>query len=183
MQSSTDVTLDKLKSKDELQDYSTPDIHYDIDDSVSVTVETNKEINKEKITKEVNVNKEDEINKEVQLKRCKESGLSNVEKCKRQKYYQCNKKINRDSVPWPTIITVITGGVLIIYTAIAPNVNPNRRIFGVLLLLLWTILWGILLGVMWAKGNYIYPWWLMFIPIVLMLLFFLFVIVFNIGSY
>lgn len=84
--------------------------------------------------------------------------------------------------PWPTIIISILGAIVIIYTAVAPNVDENRRIFGVVFLLLWTLIWAILLWVLWRECHRSSSWWLLLIPVITMALFFVLIIIMNVGS-
>ena len=86
------------------------------------------------------------------------------------------------TAPWPTIIISILGAVLIIYTAVAPNLDSNRRIFGVVLLILWTLIWALLLWVIWRECRQATSWWLLLIPVIAMILFFVLIIVLNLGA-
>lgn len=88
----------------------------------------------------------------------------------------------KDVNPWPTIIMSVLGAIVIIYTAVAPNVDENRRIFGVVFLLLWTLIWAILLWVLWRECHRSASWWLLLIPVIAMALFFVLIIVMNVGS-
>lgn len=87
-----------------------------------------------------------------------------------------------DEIPWPTIIVIIIGGTLVIYTAIGPNLNDNRRLFGVVLITLWTIVWALILWVLWKKCHKAPSWWLLLIPVGIMVLFFVLIIILNIGA-
>lgn len=87
-----------------------------------------------------------------------------------------------DVNPWPTIIISVLGAIVIIYTAVAPNVDENRRVFGVVFLLLWTLIWAILLWVLWRECHRSASWWLLLIPVIAMALFFVLIIVMNVGS-
>ena len=84
-------------------------------------------------------------------------------------------------VAWPAIILALIGGVLVVYTAIAPGVNTNARIFGIILLTLWTIMWALILWVMWRDCHRSISWWLLFIPLTVMGLFFVLIIIMNMG--
>src|SRR5437870_128064 len=86
----------------------------------------------------------------------------------------------RYTPPWPSIIISVLGAIVIIYTAIAPNVDENRRLFGVILMTLWTILWAVLLWVLWNECHYSASWWLLLIPVIAMALFFILIIILNI---
>ena len=87
-----------------------------------------------------------------------------------------------DVSPWPTIIISVLGAIVIIYTAVAPNVDENRRIFGVVFILLWTLIWAILLWVLWREYHRSASWWLLLVPVIAMALFFVLIIVMNVGS-
>lgn len=84
--------------------------------------------------------------------------------------------------PWPTIIISVLGAIVVIYTAIAPNVDENRRVFGVILMLLWTAVWAIILWVLWRECHRSASWWLLLIPVILMAIFFVVIIILNLGS-
>lgn len=84
--------------------------------------------------------------------------------------------------PWPSIIVSVVGAAIVIYAAVAPNIDDNRRIFGVVLITLWTIAWALILWVLWRECHHATSWWMLFIPIIAMVLFFVVVIVLNIGS-
>lgn len=88
----------------------------------------------------------------------------------------------KDAVPWPTIIISIFGAVLIVYTAVAPNIMTNKRVFGIVMIGLWTLLWALLLWVLWRDKYYGISWWMTLVPVTVILLFFILVIVLNIGS-
>lgn len=84
--------------------------------------------------------------------------------------------------PWPTIIISVIGAIIVIYIAVAPNVDENRRIFGIVLMTLWTIAWALILWVLWKEGHRASSWWLLLIPVIAMALFFIVIIILNIGS-
>ena len=84
--------------------------------------------------------------------------------------------------PWPTIIISMLGAVVIIYAAVAPRVDHNRRLFGVVLMLLWTLIWAIILWVLWRECHHSAAWWLLLIPVIIMAIFFILIIIMNIGS-
>ena len=89
-------------------------------------------------------------------------------------------KINES--PWPTIIISVLGAIIIIYTAVAPNVDNNRRIFGIVLIALWTAIWALILWVLWRECHRSASWWLLLIPVILMAIFFILIIILNVGS-
>jgi len=95
---------------------------------------------------------------------------------------ECGSVCEGNSVPWPTIIISILGAVVVIYTAVAPNVDNNRRVFGVVLMLLWTIVWALILWVLWKDYHRPASWWLLLIPVIIMALFFILIIVMNVGA-
>jgi len=84
--------------------------------------------------------------------------------------------------PWPTIIISVLGAMVVIYIAIAPNVNDDRRLFGVVLLALWTAVWALILWVLWKECHRSATWWLLLIPVIMMALFFVVIIILNIGA-
>ena len=84
--------------------------------------------------------------------------------------------------PWPTIIISILGAIIIIYTAIAPNVNNDRRVFGIVLIMLWTIVWALILWVLWKECHKASSWWILLIPVSIMIFFFVVIIILNIGA-
>jgi len=84
--------------------------------------------------------------------------------------------------PWPAIIVLMVGVILIIYTAVGPNITHNNRIFGVILLLLWTLLWSLLLWIIWREYKRETTWWVLLIPMVSMILFFVLIIAMGMGK-
>lgn len=88
---------------------------------------------------------------------------------------ELSKKVT--PVPWPVIIVAIIGIIIILYIAIGPYISNSKRIFGVTLLILWTLIWCLLLWVLWSEGYYSMSWWLMLIPIFTMVIFFAIVII------
>lgn len=89
---------------------------------------------------------------------------------------------NKAAVPWPVIIVSIVGGVMVIYTAVAPGVSTNRRAFGAILLGLWTIAWALILWVIWRECHHPATWWLLLVPITLMVIFFVLIVVLDLGN-
>lgn len=85
-------------------------------------------------------------------------------------------------VPWPMIIVSVVGGGLTIYTAVAPGVSSERRTFGAILLALWTIAWALILWVIWKDCHHPAAWWLVLVPLTLAILFFVLIIVLDLGS-
>lgn len=86
------------------------------------------------------------------------------------------------SAPWPTIIISVIGAVIIIYAAVAPGVDQNRRLFGVIFTLLWTAIWALILWVLWRECHRSASWWILLIPVALIMLFFILVIILNVGG-
>jgi hypothetical protein len=89
---------------------------------------------------------------------------------------------DRSAAPWPVIIVAIVGGVLVIYTAVAPGVSTDRRAFGAILLGLWTLAWALILWVIWRECHHPAAWWLLLVPIALMTLFFVLIIILDLGE-
>lgn len=86
------------------------------------------------------------------------------------------------AVPWPTLIISLFGAVIIIYTAAAPDIDQSRRIFGAVFILLWTLLWAFLLWTLWRECHHEATWWLLLIPSIAMFLFFVLIIILNMGA-
>ena len=84
--------------------------------------------------------------------------------------------------PWPTIIISVLGAIVVMYTAIAPGVDENRRIFGVIITILWTVMWALILWVLWKDCHRSATWWLLLVPVALLAVFFILIIVANVGS-
>lgn len=89
---------------------------------------------------------------------------------------------NIHAPPWPTIIISVLGAIIVVYTAVAPNVNTDRRIFGIIMMTLWTIVWALILWVLWKECHRAVTWWLLLIPVAIMALFFIVIILMNIGA-
>lgn len=91
----------------------------------------------------------------------------------------CNnniREISESKVPWPVIIVGIVGIIILLYIAIGPYINSNKRMFGITLILLWTLIWCLLLWVLWNEEYYSMAWWMMIIPIFTIVIFFVLVI-------
>lgn len=90
--------------------------------------------------------------------------------------------VNNLKVPWPSIIMLILGLFIVVYTAIAPGVNNDRRVFGVILILLWTFLWALILFSLWNESLEAETWWLLIIPVSIMAIFFIIIIILDVGT-
>ncbi|CAH6420581.1 Hypothetical protein HVR_LOCUS1228 [uncultured virus] len=84
--------------------------------------------------------------------------------------------------PWPSIIIGILGAVVVIYTAVAPGVATDRRVFGIVIMALWTIVWALILWVLWKECHRAESWWLLLIPVIIMAIFFVLIIILNVGA-
>jgi hypothetical protein len=84
-------------------------------------------------------------------------------------------------VPWPSVIMTIFGVILILYTGFAPIPDPNRRPFGLILLILWTLMWILILWVFWRDEHYTASWSLLCIASILMFLFFILALALKFG--
>ena len=84
--------------------------------------------------------------------------------------------------PWPSIIIGVLGAIVVIYIAVAPGVATDRRLFGVIIMALWTIVWALILWVLWKECHRVASWWLLLIPIAIMAIFFILIIIMNIGA-
>lgn len=87
-----------------------------------------------------------------------------------------------NTIPWPMIIISIIGAIIVIYTAVAPNIDETRRVFGVVFTILWTLIWAIILWVLWRECYTSMTWWLLLLPTTLIILFWIAIIIFNAGS-
>jgi len=83
--------------------------------------------------------------------------------------------------PWPLIIAAIVGGIVIIYSAAAPNISNNLRIFSIVLILIWTIKWVLILWVLWKENHIALSWYMLLFPIVMDILFLVLVIILKLG--
>jgi hypothetical protein len=86
------------------------------------------------------------------------------------------------TVPAPVILISVLGAIIVIYTAIAPGVDQNRRVFGIVLMILWTLIWALLLWVLWRECHRAAAWWLLLLAVTAMILFFVLIIIQNVGS-
>jgi hypothetical protein len=99
----------------------------------------------------------------------------------------CNDETDNDPYfkkrpqPWPLIITAIVGGIVIIYSSIAPNISNNLRIFSIILILLWTIKWCLILWVLWKENHIALSWWMLLFPIVMDILFLVLILILKLG--
>ena len=90
--------------------------------------------------------------------------------------------VTATGAPWPTILMACVGAGLLMYTAIGQNIPSDRRIFGIVMILLWTLLWAVLLWVLWKDGHLASAWWMLVLGIGIIVLFFVIVIALNLGS-
>jgi len=86
------------------------------------------------------------------------------------------------ALSWPSIIIIIIGIVLVIYAAVDPSIDNNRRVLGIILIVLWTALWALLLWVLWRNGRRVTAWWLLLIPSISIIVFFVLVLTMNLGA-
>jgi hypothetical protein len=93
----------------------------------------------------------------------------------------CSKPIGI-SAPWPSLIIAMLSAAAIIYTAVASGIDSDRRVFGIAFILLWAALWAIILWVLWYAAQQQTAWYLLLFSTALGLLFFLLIIVFNVGN-
>lgn len=84
--------------------------------------------------------------------------------------------------PWPTIIIAGIGAGLLMYTAVGQGIPQDRRIFGIVMILLWTLLWALLAWVLWRECHVAGAWWLLIIGVAILVLFFVIVIALNLGG-
>jgi len=86
------------------------------------------------------------------------------------------------SAPWPAILLASIGAVGVIYAAVAPNVDENRRVFGIVFSILWCMMFAIIMWAFWCNKQENSAWWLFVLSLSLYLLFFILIIMFNIGQ-
>lgn len=86
------------------------------------------------------------------------------------------------SLPWPSIVMIIIGLVLVIYALVDSSIDNDRRVLGIILIILWTALWALLLWVLWKNGRRATAWWLLLIPSISIIIFFVLVLILNLGS-
>jgi len=84
-------------------------------------------------------------------------------------------------IPWPSIIIFIVGLILLIWLGLDGSINHNRRMFGLSLILLWTLMWMLILWLLWYRAQYNIAWWVLFIPFITLILFFVIAITMDIG--
>ena len=105
------------------------------------------------------------------------------EKCQTMNGIDCCDRVCKDNTtPWPSIIIGIVGAIIVIYTIIAPGVPGDRRIFGTIMMALWTAVWALILWVLWRECKKAATWWLLLIPVIIMAIFFILIIALNVGS-
>jgi hypothetical protein len=84
--------------------------------------------------------------------------------------------------PWASIIMSIFGIILLLCTALGAGIDTNVKIFGILMILLWTLTWSIILYLLW-KDNFIKStWWMLVIGTSVLTLFYYLIVVFNVDN-
>jgi hypothetical protein len=84
--------------------------------------------------------------------------------------------------PWASIIMSIFGSILLLCTALGVGIDTNVKIFGILMILLWTLTWSIILYLLW-KDNFINStWWMLVIGTSVLTLFYCLIVVFNVDN-
>jgi hypothetical protein len=94
----------------------------------------------------------------------------------------CSVKAPNERPPWPTIIISAIGAGLLMYTAVGQNIPQDRRIFGIVMIILWTLLWALILWVLWREYHIAAAWWLLVIGVAIIVIFFVIVIALNLGG-
>lgn len=89
--------------------------------------------------------------------------------------------VNSTNSLLPSIVLAVIAAIMVVYTAVAPNVFDDRRMLGIILLSLWSAMWALILWVIAKDTDVYYVWWILIIPVTSMLLFFILIIVMNIG--
>lgn len=92
-----------------------------------------------------------------------------------------DEKCNSTAQLWPSIVIAVIGAIMVVYTAVAPNIFDDRRILGVIFLSLWTAMWALILWVISMGCDMMAVWWILIIPVAVMILFFVVIIVMNVG--
>jgi hypothetical protein len=93
-----------------------------------------------------------------------------------------NSSICKLDPPWAAIIMLIFGGILLIYTAMGSNINTNVKIFGIIMVLLWSLLWSILLYLLWKDNFVTSTWWMLVIGVSVLTFFFVLIIILNVDN-
>lgn len=100
---------------------------------------------------------------------------------------ECNDLTDNDPYfrkrpqPWPLILVAIVGAVVIICSCVLPNISDNLRIFGIVLILLWTIKWCLILWVLWKENHIALSWWMSLIAIIMDILFLVLILILKLG--
>jgi hypothetical protein len=89
---------------------------------------------------------------------------------------------SKPRICWQALAILVFGAFIVIYAAVAPGVQTNRRVFSIVMMLLWAILWALILWITWKDSSNLVVWLLFLIPLSLMIVFFILVIVMNIDS-
>ena len=84
--------------------------------------------------------------------------------------------------PWAAIIMLIFGGILLIYTAMGGNINANVKIFGIIMILLWSLLWTFLLYLLWKDNLITSTWWMLVIGVSVLTFFFVLIVILNVDN-
>ena len=85
-----------------------------------------------------------------------------------------------DRLPWPSIIILLLGAFVVIYSAAIPNIQTNQRLFGILVAIIWSVIWAVLLWVLWKDNLRRMSWFLLLLSTTLLFIFFIVIIVLNI---
>jgi hypothetical protein len=86
------------------------------------------------------------------------------------------------TMAWPTLIVCGVGFVVVIYIAINPYIDFQRKFFGTILITLWTIVWGLILWRLWVESYEARCWWLLLIPVTLIILYFILIVILNVET-
>jgi len=85
-------------------------------------------------------------------------------------------------VCWQSIIVLVFAAIIVIYAAVAPNVEDTKRVFSIIMMILWATLWAIVLWVIWKDGKSLSSWLMLIVPIALMIVFFVLVVILNVDA-
>lgn len=92
----------------------------------------------------------------------------------------CEVNYNTYEIVNPSVILSVIGLILVLYTAFAPNIETNRRVFGIVFTILWVMLFSLVAWGIW-KNDKSTAWFLIFVPLLYLILFFI-VVVLNVVS-
>jgi len=84
--------------------------------------------------------------------------------------------------PWASIIMSVYGVILLLCTAMGIGIDTNVKIFGILMIILWTSTWSIILYLLWKDNIINSTWWMLIIGTSVLTLFYYLIVVFNVDN-